>query len=305
VDIDADGHIDILSGSYHEDGGYEHMTGLFWVLKGKADGTFAKATALNGTDGKALVVRIPESERDDMNAVVRSICTRPTAIDYDGDGDLDIVAGNFEGTFYLFEGLGDGEFEPNGTPLTTADGEQLTVGHHSDPVFVDWDGDGDLDLLSGSGHGVHLFMNVGADGEHVWTEARDLFSYTPAVAYDEVVLGEEHITRPQGNVRVWVEDLNGDGLFDLVMGDSSYVTYPAEGLTEDEVRAKLADWQERLDALVNEYADDMMSDEAGEAFDAMYRERDSIVEQSGVGFVYVAYQRAAEPREASAPTTGD
>ena len=35
-----------------------------------------------------------------------------------------------------------------------SDGKPLTIeGHHSDPFVIDWDGDGDLDLLSGSSEG--------------------------------------------------------------------------------------------------------------------------------------------------------
>lgn len=292
MDIDADGHIDILSGCYSE---HDPMAGLFWVLKGKADGSFAKAEALNGTDGKPLIIHMPEG-----SDVVRTICTRPTALDFDGDGDLDIVSGNFEGTFHLFEGQGDGAFAPTSTPLTTKDGSELTVNHHSDPVFVDWDGDGDLDLLSGSGHGVHICMNVGEDGQHEWLQARDLFDYPGPQSYsDEIVFGDAHINEPQGSIRVWIEDMNGDGLFDLVMGDNSYsVMYPADGLSEEECRAQLEAWQERMDELEEKHGG-----EWNEEVMNHYFSRSEIV-QEGAGFVWVAYQRGAEAREASAPATG-
>ncbi|QDU85261.1 FG-GAP repeat protein [Planctomycetes bacterium Pla163] len=281
MDIDADGHIDILSGCYSD---HKPMAGLFWVLKGKADGTFAAAESLKGTDGKPLIIHMPEGAD-----VVRTICTRPTALDYDGDGDLDIVSGNFEGTFHLFEGLGNGTFAPRSTPLVDANGEELTVGHHSDPVFVDWDGDGDRDLVSGSGHGIHIFTNNGESG---YAPARDLFYYTStAGAYEDVTFGEAHITKPQGSIRLWIEDMNGDGRFDLVMGDSAYVTNVADGLTEDEARTRLAAWQKKMDTLLDEHGDAEWDDAMDEAFNALYAERATIVTEGGVGFVWVAYQQ--------------
>lgn len=276
MDIDADGHIDILSGCYSD---HDPMAGLFWVLKGKEDGTFAAAESLMGTDGKPLIIHMPEGAD-----VVRTICTRPTALDYDGDGDLDIVSGNFEGTFHLFEGLGNGTFGPRSTPLLDDKGDELSVGHHSDPVFVDWDGDGDRDLVSGSTSGVHIFTN---NGERGFAAARDLFDYSGANAgYEEVVFGEKKITEPQGSIRLWIEDMNGDGRFDLVMGDNAYVTTPVEGLTEDEAREKLAVWEKRFIELKEE-SDGGWTDE----LEAHYEERSKFVKERGVGFVWVAYQQ--------------
>jgi hypothetical protein len=284
VDIDADGHIDILSGCYSE---HDPMAGLFWVLKGKEDGTFAAAESLKGTDGKPLIIATLPGQEDN---VVRTICTRPTALDYDGDGDLDIVSGNFEGTFHLFEGSGNGRFAPVSTPLVDSNGDELTVGHHSDPVFVDWDGDGDRDLVSGSGHGVHIFTN---NGERGYAAARDLFSYTgTGAAYgEESTFGEAHITEPQGSIRLWIEDMNGDGRFDLVMGDNAYVTKPAQGVSEDEARTRLAEWQKRMDALMDDQGDSDWDDAMNEKWSALYDERSKIVTESGVGFVWVAYQQ--------------
>ena len=53
-DIDGDGHLDILSGSYSRMD--KDMAGLFQVLYGKADKTFRKAEVLKGTDGKLNAV---------------------------------------------------------------------------------------------------------------------------------------------------------------------------------------------------------------------------------------------------------
>ena len=78
--------------------------------------------------------------------MTENICTRPFAVDWDGDGHLDLVVGNFAGTFYWFKGEGKGKFQPKPEMIKAGDEPLKIPGHHSDPFVIDWDGDGDLDL---------------------------------------------------------------------------------------------------------------------------------------------------------------
>src|SRR6516165_11243051 len=137
------------------------MAGLFQVLYGKADGTFRKAEVLKGTDGEPLIIPL-----DDPKQIVENICTRPFAVDWDGDGHLDLVVGNFAGSFYWFPGEGKGQFRPKPEAIQVG-GKPLKIdGHHSDPFAIDWDGDGDLDLVSGSASGgVQWSENVAGAGK--------------------------------------------------------------------------------------------------------------------------------------------
>jgi hypothetical protein len=151
VDVNADGINDILSGCYSQSG-YDLMVGSFWVLYGQKEGGFAKAIELQGTDGKTLMVHSKKLE--DRDITTENICTRPFAVDWDGDGDLDIITGNFKGNFFVFTGEGAGKFGPTAAPVTTVDGEVLQInGVHSDPFVIDWDGDGDVDLMAASSNG--------------------------------------------------------------------------------------------------------------------------------------------------------
>ena len=128
------------------------MAGLFQVLYGKPDGTFRKAEVLKGTDGEPLIipVRSKPGKGDDW---ANGICTRPFAVDWDGDGHLDLVVGTFPGTFYLFKGQGHGKFLPKPEEMKAGDRPLKFEGYHGDPFVIDWDGDGDLDILSGSSEG--------------------------------------------------------------------------------------------------------------------------------------------------------
>src|SRR5690606_31055644 len=117
-------------------------------LRGQPDGTFAPAEVLKGTDGEPLI--IPANNNDQ---ITEKICTRPFAVDWDLDGKLDLVVGTFAGTFYLFKGQGKGAFDPKPEMIKTGDTPLRIKGAHSDPFVVDWDGDGDLDIVSGSSEG--------------------------------------------------------------------------------------------------------------------------------------------------------
>jgi hypothetical protein len=224
VDLDADGRYDILSGSYSRM--EQAMAGLFQVLRGKEDGTFKKAEALNGTNGEPLIIPV-KSKPGEGEDWIKNICTRPFAADWDGDGHLDLVVGNFPGTFYLFEGKGKGEFQPVPEEIK-AGGQPLKIaGAHGDPFVIDWDGDGDLDLLSGSSEGgVQWAENGAGPGKPPRLEAfRPLIEKGPQVEYGQILrdgdLKGRSATRGSGSTTS-----TRDGKLDILVGDMAYPDLP-------------------------------------------------------------------------------
>ena len=295
MDLNKDGCPDILSGSYSRNGG-GFMAGLFQVLWGTKDGKFKKAEALKGTDGKPLT--LPLEGASDENTP--RICTRPFAVDWDSDGDLDIVSGNFAGTLVVFSGDGDGKFGPKGSMLREADGkEPLRVkGMHSDPFVVDMDGDGDLDIVSGSGMGgVQLALNTAGKGKPPAFEGfEELLPATGRFEGHWFKPGEGP-EGPASSTRVWVHDLNEDGKYDLLIGDLVTLKYPAKGLTEDEAVKKeeawlkeMTDLQEKVQAAAGESGDEPPA-ELMEKLEERWSERVEFAVDERTGFVWACLQK--------------
>ena len=286
MDLNSDGQIDILSGSYSRMG--NPMAGLFQVLYGNADGTFKKAVELKGTDNKPLII-----PPDDKQGDTESICTRPTAVDWDGDGDLDLVVGNFTGTFYLFTGEGGGKFAPKAAQIKTGRKSLKIKGHHSDPFVIDWDGDGDLDILSGSANGgVQWAENTaGAKKTPELKKFVDLIA-APKEARHECRPNE--VTSPFGSTRVWAADVNGDKKLDILVGDSINLISPAEGVSEGDFLKRYEKWNKDLAAMGERMAgvgDEKKQGELQEKMHAHYDKREEFINDDRTGFVWLYSQK--------------
>ncbi|MSR63690.1 MAG: VCBS repeat-containing protein [Planctomycetes bacterium] len=279
MDLDADGNLDLLSGSYSRHG--QDMAGLFQVLWGEKGGQFRAAKALSGSDGKELL--LPAGDSDEVD--VERICTRPFAADLDGDGKLDLVAGNFAGTFAFFHGEGAGQFAPNASWLE-AEGKRLSVAAHGDPFLIDWDADGDLDLLSGSAQGgAFLFANVGTRTAPRFAARKTLVEPAGEGAGPDE-LGDGHLQGPGGSTRVWCDDLNGDGKLDLLLGDNVTLYHAAAGVEPSVAQAKLGEWRAALARLMEQQADDW-----NERYEELEKARDAFVTEDRTGFVWVLYKK--------------
>jgi hypothetical protein len=266
------------------------MAGLFQVLRGQSDGTFKKAEVLNGTSGKPLMIPVEGKNP------VENICTRPFAIDWDGDGNLDLVVGNFAGTFYLFKGQSTGKFLPEPEPIKVGDTPLKIEGYHSDPFVVDWDNDGDLDLLSGSSQGgVQLAENRAGSGKMPRLQSFRPFIEVGPQAEDGQILRDEDLSGPARCTRIWVDDINSDGKLDLLLGDQVILVSPANNLSENEFKKKYAEWQESVAKVSQELNSTLVGEkarnEAQEHFQKLYSERSEFMKEDRTGFVWLYLQK--------------
>ena len=140
--------------------------------------------------------------------------------DIDNDDDLDLLIGDDLGHIKLY--LRDGDelsFEEN----LQVDGEDIDVDNRAAPRLVDWDLDGDLDLLVGSSDGlVYLFINTGDAEEYEFTDEGAI-----SAGGEEIWMGTE--TCPAFG------DLDGDGNRDLLVGSiwGELWFYPNTGENDD------------------------------------------------------------------------
>jgi hypothetical protein len=241
MDLDGDGYPDVLSGSF---------PGELFLFRGQADHTFAAPEMLKDkkgeiinigggitedADGTTLIRGSAEWENVDGKSFVKyrgkrleSTAERPLATtgtastvcaaDWDGDGDIDLIVGDFNGSVYLVRN--------EGTPQSCAFAkeERLVAGGHTiqvssgqaGPCVADWDGDGALDLLVGAENGsVSLYRNIGTRTAPKLAVPVQLVVPVEVRSRDQVPK-EVH----RGNrSKICVADWNGDGKPDLLVGD--------------------------------------------------------------------------------------
>ena len=283
MDLNGDGFGDILSGSYSRND--QPMAGLFQVLWGQKGGTFKKASVLNGTDGKPLVIPY-----NGQNEVTEGICTRPTAVDWNGDGKLDLVVGTFAGSFYVFPGEGGGKFQSKPERIMAGGSPLMVPGGHSDPVVVDWDGDGDLDLLSGSDHGgVYWAENVAGKGRPPELRPfKPLITPSTSTQHGQL-LSESELTGPVSSMRIWVEDVNGDGKLDILVGDNVTLVSTAKGVSKEEFTLRYARWNESVQVASKALNNNGGSydSKAMERYQKVYNERTAFMTEERTGFVWL------------------
>lgn len=131
--------------------------------------------------------------------ITRGTNSTPSFGDLNGDGLLDLVIGEASGTINLYKNVGtktSPKFE-----LISDNFQNIKVPRRSAPTLVDFDHDGKLDMLIGSGDGeVQLWRGVGAAGE-IRFERDQSFS-----------------VRSYPNAIPAVGDLFGNGKLDLLLG---------------------------------------------------------------------------------------
>lgn len=137
VDMDNDGDLDLVSGSYYDGVKYYN----------NENGAFMDQGSLTDSEG---------------NPIGNVYNSSPAFGDMDNDGDLDLVVGDYNGYITYYENDG-GSFVNRG--YLQVDGANLNVPTNlaANPIFADLDYDGDPDLYVGTDQG-RIIMYENNDG---------------------------------------------------------------------------------------------------------------------------------------------
>lgn len=241
MDLDGDGHLDLLSGSW---------PGEIFCFRGGPKRTFAAPVKLKDKSGKTInigggrrdsdnmiliagdadfekndkgktviryegeVIEIPEGKQAGITGTASAV----HAVDWDGDGKIDLLVGDIRGAVYLVPNESKGKgFAFGKEKRLEAGGKPIQVpGGDAGPFTADWDGDGLVDLLVGAGDGsVWFYRNLGSKGEP------KLAAGVRLVPPGESGYGADAPKEVRRGVRakICVVDYDGDGRLDLLVGD--------------------------------------------------------------------------------------
>jgi hypothetical protein len=241
VDLNRDGKMDLLTGSF--DGGMYYLEGLdsfsFAEPKPVLDREGARILIGHYWDYEGREWTDLESSRFPGEHAVSA-----ATVDWDGDGDLDLLLGARSGKLFLRINEGSPErteFATHNVQAKIGDRDVMIPGRDLMIAVADWDGDGLWDIVGGNSAGeVYWLRNKGDKGKPMFDEAEKLVN-APA---ERTSSGKDTV-QPGSRVQVAVGDHNVDGLPDLLLGDYHSQTVKGTEFTPET--------RERYNELIKEY----------------------------------------------------
>ena len=205
-DFDGDGDLDIICGEFLD--GFTYFENI---------GTRTKPVY---APGKRLTLESGAPLKMDRTMIT------PTVTDWDKDGHLDLICGDEDGRVAFIKNTGklNADHMPIFLPpvFFQQEADELKFGVLATPVGVDWDGDGDIDLICGNSAGYIGFIeNLSGPGveKPKWAAPKLLEANGKVIRIQAGPNGS--IQGPAeakfGYTTLSVADWDGDGLPDLIV----------------------------------------------------------------------------------------
>lgn len=291
VDINADGHNDILVGSF---------SGGPYIIMGGEKGYSKPIPVVDREGERVLIADFWNDETDEWDSTDRSgsegHCTSVAAVDWDDDGDLDLILGDYYGgRLYLRRNEGSAEkpeFAVKNEPIM-ADGKPVVVENGlATPRITDWNDDGLFDiLLGGSKGGVFVCVNRGEAGRPEFASLETVIApfEDSSDSYVKQVPAVNGLpSLPGSSYHIETYDYDGDGDLDLLVGArSSWQKSDVPELTEEQ-KAEAEKLQARADEIMKEFrklvedvesTEEMQQIQESEEYQALMKEHLKIWQQ--------------------------
>ncbi|HHY74567.1 MAG TPA: VCBS repeat-containing protein [Bacillus bacterium] len=182
ADLNADGKLDLLVGSYN---------GNVYFMQ-------------NAGEAGELLFESPVELKD----VHVDQAAAPTVVDWNDNQKDDLIVGNEAGELLLFLNDGKGGFTKEGN--ITANGNPIKLVGNAAPTAVDWDGDGIIDLLVGDKTGQVYFYKGKETGSIDVSEGIALQSSDGVLQVDSFAAPAVVDWNEDGNLDLLVGDISGE-----------------------------------------------------------------------------------------------
>lgn len=308
VDMNADGENDMVMATFE---------GTAFLVEGTKKGFKAPKHILDSEEDLVRISMYWDLEENTYLNVDRSAegeenneahhMTSTAAVDWDDDGDLDLILGAYEGALYLCMNEGSKtapKFSPTNYQIK-ADGKHMTIdGGLATPRVCDWNQDGLFDILcGGSNGGVFFFKNIGKKGEPKFAAAEALIEQAEGAdpyAMNETPSKDGVPVQPATSFHIEPVDYDNDGDLDLLVGGQCYVSSEKKKLTDEEkeelagIEEKMAEANEKMEKMFKAAGDD------DEAMDKIYDSEEFQKLQEGMSGIWERQMELSpQPKQAN------
>lgn len=159
---------------------------------------------------------------DFLNLSLKNLsAVSPAFGDVDGDGDSDLLIGLKNGRFMYYENQAKTGQSPDFVYITELP-DSISAGSYATPCLIDYDGDGDDDLIAGTGKGNLVFFKNETNGGNIRflkvTDSLGGISFSPG--------NQEKVFPCTG-------DINNDQKPDLILGTTSMGVYCVQDIVSN------------------------------------------------------------------------